>query len=242
MRRAEGRPTVAGIMGAMDPGDATTDATTDTTTDTTPDTTPDATTDGALIVRADVVGTAIVVVAGVLGALSSGLAKSVVAPVSAVAGAVGIATFVWSYFHAIGRSREHEISVSQLYGVVGTVAPKSVKRSLQRALLAQIVVAIAVMAFGFSRTKPEQFNWAAVIIVVPMFGMGMNGVWVSRHGTFGPRILTARPTRRCRRPARPATPSGAVTHPTRPVRPMTPKNVPESHDSTVGMQQNEPHG
>jgi hypothetical protein len=203
------------------------------------------TNEGALIVRADVVGTLVIVVAGVLGALSATLAKVVVAPVSAVAGVIGVATFGWSYFHAIGRSRDHEISVSQLYGVAGNVAPKPVKRRLQRALLVQVVAAIAVMAYGFSRTRPQQFNWAAVIIVVPMFGMGLNGVWVSRYGTFGPRILTARPsrpTRRGRRTTAVTASSGSAGTSARPARPLAPKNVAESHDSTVDMQQNERHG
>jgi hypothetical protein len=180
---------------------------------------------GSLLVRLDVACTAIVVVAGVLGAVSDSLAKVVLTPVSAAAGAVGILAFIWSYFHAIGRSREHEISVSQLYAVAGSVAPKRVKRPLQWSLWVQVGLAIAVMAYGFSRTKPQEFNWAAVIIVVPLFGMGVNGVWVSRYGTFGPRILTARPSRKLR--------AG---------RPSPLKKVSESRDAAPYMQQNEPHG
>lgn len=198
---------------------------------------------GRVLVRLDVLGTAIVVAAGLLGAASDGLAQAVLAPVSAGAGAVGIVAFVWSYFHAIGRSREHEISVSQLYGVAGTVAPKPVKRQLQWSLWVQILLAIAVMAFGFSRTKPQEFNWAAVIIVVPLFGMGMNGVWVSRFGTFGPRILTARPSRRNR--ANRTTGTGEVRSPgpdAGAVRPTSPKKVTESRDAASAMQQNEPYG
>lgn len=157
---------------------------------------------GDRLVQLDIAVTVIALVAGVLGLVSGDLARFVLVPVAAVTGTVGVATFVWSYFRAVGRSRQDEISVSQLYGVAGTVAPRPVKRRLQWSLWAQVVAAVAVMFLGFERTGPQEFNWAATIIVLPLFGMGINGVWVSMHGTFGPRILAARPSRRAR-PTRP---------------------------------------
>lgn len=150
------------------------------------------------MVLIDVVGTAAAVVAGALALVSSDLAKFVLVPVAAATGGIGLVTFVWSYFHAVGRSRQDEISVSQLYGAAGTVAPQPVKRQLQWSLWAQVIVAIAVMFVGFQRTKPQEFNWAATIIVLPLFGMGLNGVWVSSYGSFGPRILVARSGRKQR--------------------------------------------
>jgi energy-converting hydrogenase Eha subunit A len=67
-----------------------------------------------------------------------------------------------------------------------------VKRALQWSLYAQAIVAIVVMIVGFQRTEPQEFNWAATIIVAPLYGMGLNGVWVSMYGTFGPRIVAPR--------------------------------------------------
>lgn len=159
---------------------------------------------GEPLVRADVVGTLVAAAAGVLALVSSDLAKFVLVPVAAVAGGVGLVTFVWSYFRAVGRSRQDEISVSQLYGVAGKVAPPGVKRRLQWSLWAQVIIAIVVMFVGFQRTEPQEFNWAATIIVLPLFGMGLNGVWVALHGTFGPRILSpgTRRKERHRRPSR----------------------------------------
>lgn len=171
---------------------------------------------GARLVQADLVGTVLLVVAGALGVASADLARVVLVPVSFALGAIGVVTFVWSYFAAIERSRTHEISVSQLYVVAGPVASPPVKRSLKSAMWAQVIVAIAAMVLGFSRTKPEEFNWAACAIVAPMFGLGMNGMWVARHGNFGPRILAPRPTRR-----------GRTT---------------ESRDPDPQMEQNSPHG
>jgi len=143
-----------------------------------------------------VVGTAVALVAGVAGLVSADVARTVLTPVSFVLAAVGIGAFVWSYASAIERSRTAEIAVSQLYLVAGDVAPPPVKRTLRWALWTQIVLALGVMVVGFARTKPQEFNWAATAIVVPLFGLGINGMWVARHGTFGPRILTPRPPRR----------------------------------------------
>ena len=156
---------------------------------------------GRIWIDADLVGTVAIVVAGILGAASDTLAKWFVVPVSAATGAIGLVCFAGSYFRAVGRSREHEISVSQLYAVAGSVASRSVKRRLQWCLWAQIIVAVVAMVAGFSRTKPNEFNWAACIIAAPLFGLGLNGMWVATHGTFGPRILTARPPKRGRRGA-----------------------------------------
>jgi len=156
--------------------------------------------EGLTAVRLNIAGTLVICGAGALGLVSAGFAQGVLAPVSGIVALIGIAGFVWSYLHAVNRSREHEISVSQLYFAVGTVAPKRVKRALQGCLALQIVASIVVMVAGFSQTDPQEFNWAACIIVTPLFGMGMTGVWVARFGSFGPRIVTAR-SRRTRRPA-----------------------------------------
>jgi hypothetical protein len=171
---------------------------------------------GRTIVHRDLVGTVVLVVAGIAAAASRSLAKTVMVPVAVALGTVGIVTFVWSYATAVTRSRSDEIAVSQLYVVAGEVAPPPVKRALRWALWIQVVVAITVMIFGFARTRPEEFNWAATAVVTPLFGLGMNGMWVARYGTFGPRILTPRPTRRSRSP--------------------------QSRDSDPDMEQNSPHG
>lgn len=156
---------------------------------------------GRNVVRLNVVGTLVIVAAGVVGLASTGAAQGVLAPVSGVMAVVGIVGFTWSYLYAVNRSRQHEISVSQLYFAAGSVAPRPVKRALQGSLAAQIAVAVVVMVVGFSQTEPQEFNWAACIIVTPLFGMGMTGIWVARFGSFGPRLLTQR-ARRTKRSAR----------------------------------------
>ena len=169
---------------------------------------------GRGLLGADVVGTVFATVAGGLGLVSASLAKTVLTPVSFALGASGIVAFIWSYALAVGRSRTCEIAVSQLYTVAGDVAPPRVKRTLRWSLWAQIAVAFGAMILGFVRTEPRDFNWAASAVVVPLFGLGLNGVWVARHGRFSPRILTPRPRRRAT----------------------------QKPDSTAEMEQTSPHG
>jgi hypothetical protein len=151
--------------------------------------------DGTALVRIDMVGTALFVVVAAVSVVSQDLAKSVGAPFSFALGAVGIVAFIWSYALAVERSRTDEISVTQLYLVSGDVAPPRIKRALRAALTVQVAVALTAMSIGFARTKPAEFNWAACTIVTPLFGFGMNGVWVSRHGRFAARILAPRKRR-----------------------------------------------
>lgn len=225
---------------------------------------------GAPIVGAALVGAGVITAAGVLGAVSEALAQPLVVPVSAAAALIGVVGFVWSYLRAVSRSRVDEISVTQLYMVAGTVAPPSVKRRLQWSLWLQTLVAIVVMSVGFARTDPEEFNWAACIIVAPLYGMGINGVWVATHGSFGARIQIAAAPRRRRRsepratsgePSRADAPRSRSTtrtrtpHPLaqgRPPRPQRSAGGPrggaddrapaESRTPPSGMEQNDQHG
>ena len=50
---------------------------------------------------------------------------------------------------------------------------------------------------GATGLSGSQVNALAFGILVPMFGIGMNGLWAVRHGTFGPRIdKSVQPTNR----------------------------------------------
>ena len=58
---------------------------------------------------------------------------------------------------------------------------------------AQIVVAIAGATIGVVGLDKGQLNALAFGVLVPMFGIGANGIWAVRHGTFGHAL---RPQRR----------------------------------------------
>jgi len=97
---------------------------------------------------------------------------------------IGCTAFLGAYAIAIGRSRTEEIGVASLYLLTIRVAPNPVRVRLLGAFGVQCVVAVTAAS-----VRP--FTAAAFAVLVPMFGLGMNGVWAARHGTFGPRIRTA---------------------------------------------------
>lgn len=167
---------------------------------------------GRRIVQADLVGTAVFSASAAAGSLTDAWQTGSIV-VSLVFFGLGIFAFIWSFFSAAERSRTDEIGVANLYLLTGRTAPGRVKRAMSAALAVQVVVGIATAAAGFSGLEPDEFNPMAFGILVPMFGMGLNGLWASRHGSFGPRIVRS-----------PSPPSGEV--------------APPDHE----MEQNAPHG
>jgi hypothetical protein len=147
---------------------------------------------GRRIVQADLVGTAVFSASAVAGSLSDAWQTGSIV-VSLVLFALGIFAFIWSYFSAVERSRNDEIGVANLFLLTGRTAPSTVKRVMSGALGVQVVVAIGAAAAGFRELGPDELNPMAFGILVPMFGVGLNGLWASRHGSFGPRIVKASP-------------------------------------------------
>ena len=141
------------------------------------------------IVRFDLVGTAAFVVTAVLAAVVfSDPVKVLAVVVALVLFTIGVFTFLWSYWTAVQRSRTDEIAVSQLYFLVGSSTPRAIKRAMNGALLVQVAVALAT-AIGRNRTDGRAGSTLAFGILVPMFGLGLNGLWCSRRGRFEARRL-----------------------------------------------------
>ena len=55
--------------------------------------------------------------------------------------AIGVFTFLWSYYNAVQRSRRDQISVTGLYLLLGPPTPAPVRRVMLGALAVQVVVA-----------------------------------------------------------------------------------------------------
>lgn len=165
---------------------------------------------GRTIGIVDWVGTLLFAVVAVLAAVFLGGIRSVAVGVSLALFAVGTVAFLWGYAIAVQRSRDHEIGIGGLYFLAGHTAPKEVRRSLNVALAVQVVVGVATAS-----VRP--FTTLAFGVLVPMLGLGLNGLWAARYGRFGPRALRSA-----------ATPSGAA----------------DDDDSTEGgpIGQNAPHG
>ena len=164
---------------------------------------------------ADVVGTVVFTITAVFAAVAFTTAAQWVGAVTAMGlFAVGVFAFLWSFWNAVQRSREEQISVTQIYLLLGSPTPPRVRRIMLSMLLVQIVVALATALSRPNGPDGSPGSSLAVGILVPMFGMGLNGLWTAFHGTFEPRIDLETAETRADAPgdlAGPADPDGVTT-------------------------------
>ena len=145
---------------------------------------------GIRVVRADVVGTAVFVLVVALG-LTLREQRGVQIAMAAVSMglfAIGAAAGLVAYVRALERSRVDEIGVANLFLLTGRTAPVGVKRTLTALLAVQVVVGLGAAIVGAIGLTDDEVNTLAFGILVPMFGIGLNGVWAVLHGRFGPRL------------------------------------------------------
>jgi hypothetical protein len=141
---------------------------------------------GRRLIQCALVGTALFTVTSVVEVIVQGWTRPVAVIIDLVLFAIGCTAFLGAYAIAIGRSRTEEIGVASLYFLTNRVAPNPVRVRLLLAFAIQCVVAVTAAS-----VRP--FTVAAFAVLVPMFGLGLNGVWAARYGTFGPRVRTAPP-------------------------------------------------
>lgn len=143
---------------------------------------------GDVIVRADIGLTAVFGVTAAFAAIVFSTAAQWIGAVTALAlFAIGVAAFLWSYWNAVQRSRTDEISVTQLYLLLGPAIPSSVRRVMNLTLLTQVVIAAVTT---FARPDGPDGNPGsslAIGFLVPMLGFGLNGLWAAYHGNFAKR-------------------------------------------------------
>lgn len=141
------------------------------------------------IVKLNTALTVIFVVVSVLAVtIFSSPLRKLVAIVDLLLFAVGVATFIWGYFSAVQRSRSDEISVAGLFLLIDGVATNSVKRIMNSALIIQVVVGLGGALVRRS-TNGVSGSTLAFGVLVPLLGLGLNGLWASKNGTFGRRIV-----------------------------------------------------
>lgn len=142
------------------------------------------------VIRVDVVGTALFLVALFIAVpfRSHRFAQFIIGGVSMGLFAIGVATTLWSYAKALERSRVEEVGVANLYLLTGQTAPKPVRRVMTAALTTQVVAAVVGAWIGVVGLDKGELNALAFGVLVPMFGVGMNGVWAALHGSYGPRV------------------------------------------------------
>ena len=147
---------------------------------------------GAPIVRYDLVGTALFVVAMAVAVplRNARSGQVLIAATSMTLFAAGAATSLWAYAAALDRSRTEEVGVANLFLLSGETAGLRVRRAMWGCLAAQIVVALAGAIIGVVGLDKGRLNTLAFGVLVPMFGIGANGLWAARHGHYGQRSAT----------------------------------------------------
>jgi hypothetical protein len=134
--------------------------------------------EGGRIVSASNIGTIVFLVATVIGTIDLD-AVVVLVVVSLVLFAIGTAAFLVAYVKAIGRSRYEAIGMGGLFFLSGS-APRRVQVWLLGALALQVVVSLAAASVRI-------YTPVAFALLVPMYGLGLAGLWGATHGTFPPR-------------------------------------------------------
>lgn len=142
-----------------------------------PDSAPDTPVPGLGLIRFDGVATAVFTVTQVAAdVVPRGAVLAVAVIVSLALFLVGMVTFAWGLLVAAGRSRDDVVTLPGLYFLQGS-APDAVRVRLLGYLTVQVVVAVVTAAI-------RPFTPLAFGILVPLFGVGMIGLWAARHGTF----------------------------------------------------------
>jgi hypothetical protein len=140
------------------------------------------------LVQANLALTTVFTVTAAYAAISfSTFAQWVGAITAMVLFTIGVAAFLWSYWNAVQRSRTDEISVTQLYLLLGDAIPAPVRRTMNLTLVMQFVVAIVTTLMRPNGPDGNPGSSLAVGFLVPMLGFGLNGLWAVTHGNFAPR-------------------------------------------------------
>lgn len=90
--------------------------------------------------------------------------------------AAGAVVMVWALVTAVERSRRHVIGIAGLYFGLGSAGPR-VQRILLGSLAVEIVVALTAASI-------RSYTPAAFGLLVPVWALGLTGLWCARHGEF----------------------------------------------------------
>lgn len=145
---------------------------------------------GSAIIRLNAIFTALfIVTAGLAVAFFDQPWKTVAVVVCLASFSIGVVAFLWGYWSAVQRSREDNISVAALYFLIDNCAPKAVARRMNSLLAIQFIAGLVTAGLR-SSTDGKRGSTLAFGILVPMMGLGLNGLWAAFHGHFAPRVAT----------------------------------------------------
>ena len=140
---------------------------------------------GSVIVQANLIGTVLFVLSAVGAAVTyGGTERAVAAAVALILFFAGIVAFGWSFWNAVQRSRTEQVAVTQLYLLLGDVAPFSVRGPMLAALAVQFAVGLATAIIRANAPDGSPGTSLALGVLVPLFGFGLNGLWAAFHGEY----------------------------------------------------------
>jgi hypothetical protein len=123
-------------------------------------------------------GTAVFTVTALAAVVADG-AMLVSTPVAIVLFLIGVVQFARAFIYAVNVRRSELIGVGGLFLLAGS-APRRVQKHLLGSLGVEIAVANVTAAL-----KP--YTALAFGALVPMYALGLAGLWAARYGTFPPR-------------------------------------------------------
>ena len=91
----------------------------------------------------------------------------------------GCCAFMAAFARAVKRSRTEAIGVGGLYFLSGCAPPK-IRRQMMGLLSFQVVISLTAASL-------RPFTVVASAVLVPVFGLGLSGLWAANHGDFEPR-------------------------------------------------------
>jgi hypothetical protein len=145
----------------------------------------DGTAPGSRIVVASWVGTAVFVVAAAAATVAPDPLATPFAVLSVLYLVVGMALFLVTLLVAAARSRTDAIGIGGLFFLQGS-APRRVQVQLMASFAVEVVVAF--VAASIRIYTPLAFG-----LLVPMYALGLAGLWGARYGSFGPRVEAPAP-------------------------------------------------
>ncbi|QGG95578.1 hypothetical protein [Actinomarinicola tropica] len=134
---------------------------------------------GRGLICASWAGTAVLAAIVAAGVVAIDDVGPLVVAVSGALFVLGSVAFFVAYAIAVGRSRHELIGIGGLYFMSGT-APAPVRRSMMWSLGLQVALVVVAVA-----ARP--FSSLVFTSLAPVFGLGLAGWWVARHGRFAPR-------------------------------------------------------
>ena len=135
------------------------------------------------IVNAAGWGTALFVMVAVAATIAPDTLGIVALVLDVILFAIGCVLFAFAFVRAADRSRTQAIGIGGLFFLAGDVAPPAVRNRLVGALAVQTVV-------GLVTASVRLYTNLAAGTLVPVFGLGLCGLWAATHGRFARRTPT----------------------------------------------------